>query len=133
MKSNNSQQGINTLVGMQMQAGVEADHHQHTGTHRDEADQDRQKTTENSFVHVDSTDTARGTRAFTVHMQVLVGCVCKRGAGRGESQRGRTRHRVPISGAGNRKVVGGRNPHRCEVSRKQSPGSIVPAGDGCQH
>lgn len=31
------------------------------------------------------------------------------------------------------KPVGGRNPHRCEVSRKQSPGSIVPAGDGCQH
>lgn len=29
--------------------------------------------------------------------------------------------------------MGGRNPHRCDVSRKQSLGFIVPAGDGLQH
>lgn len=32
-----------------------------------------------------------------------------------------------------KKPVGGRNPHRCEVSGKQSLGFIVPAGDGRQH
>lgn len=37
------------------------------------------------------------------------------------------------NGAGSEKAVGVRNPHRCEVSRKQSPGFMLPAGDGCQH
>lgn len=49
---------------------------------------------------------------------------------------GKEQQRVLVSqwnGAGSGKAVGGRNPHRCEVSRKQSPGFIVPAGDGCQH
>lgn len=35
--------------------------------------------------------------------------------------------------AGSEKAVGVRNPHRCEVSRKQSPGFMLPAGDGRQH
>lgn len=33
----------------------------------------------------------------------------------------------------NRKPVGGKEPHRCKPSEKQSPGPIVPAGDGGQH
>lgn len=35
--------------------------------------------------------------------------------------------------ARSRKWGSGTNPHRWEASGKQSPGPIVPAGDGCKH